>query len=626
CFHPHTRIATEFGLVRIEDLCAEYESNASESNSFLVLVQTEDGPILKSAIVFPTGTKSVVEVHTRRGRLLKITKDHRLRTVDEWTRADDLTEDSVLCLQAGEGSFAAKDPEMPSSASGSIISSSASMWYKIAGWIVGDGWILRGLPSRNQYEVGVLFGRDDKDVLKVITSFLQENDIPFSSKSQTGSVGESPEYVRIHRKAIWEAMSFLACDPGSKAPTKRVTDAIFRSTRESQLSFLSGLFSADGTFNIQLKKNIDARFSSTSLELLRGVQALLLNLGVNNTIYKDRRPNDKPTFTYTTKSGEVRTYSSKEKTNDLVITGESLRRFRGIMLEVGLLSARKQARFNDIPDVVNNYGKDRWIDEVVKVVDTGEIVPVYDVTESETSSLIAEGVVAHNCSEFLHVDNTACNLCAINLTKFFDRDRFLADRFEQAVRLFVTAQNAIINKAEYPTEAITNGSHALRPIGLNYGNLGSLLMKLGYGYDSDGGRAIAAQLASLMTGQAYLVSAKLAARTQPFPEFEKNKRDMLGIMRMHQEVDAEILSRAAYHLGFDFVRGSTKRGGVAAIRELLHKSREMHLTITPDGPRGPRRKLTLGPIYLASKLAVPLVVMGYGYDRPWRARSWDRFA
>jgi ribonucleoside-diphosphate reductase alpha chain len=147
------------------------------------------------------------------------------------------------------------------------------------------------------------------------------------------------------------------------------------------------------------------------------------------------------------------------------------------------------------------------------------------------------------CSEFLHVDNTACNLCAINLTKFFDGRKFLADRFEQSVRLFVTAQNAIVGKAEYPTEAITEGSFALRPIGLNYGNLGSLLMRLGYGYDSDEGRAIAAQMASFMTGLAYSVSAKLAARTQPFPEFEKNKRSMLGIMRMHQEADASVLAQ-----------------------------------------------------------------------------------
>jgi lysophospholipid acyltransferase (LPLAT)-like uncharacterized protein len=97
-------------------------------------------------------------------------------------------------------------------------------------------------------------------------------------------------------------------------------------------------------------------------------------------------------------------------------------------------------------------------------------------------------------------------------------------------------------------------------------------------------------------------------------------------MLLSQHHDAQILSRAAYLMGFDFVRGSTTRGGVAAIRQLMAKSRRKHLTITPDGPRGPRRHLAPGPVYLASKLRMPLVAMGYGYDRPWRLNSWDRFA
>jgi len=97
-------------------------------------------------------------------------------------------------------------------------------------------------------------------------------------------------------------------------------------------------------------------------------------------------------------------------------------------------------------------------------------------------------------------------------------------------------------------------------------------------------------------------------------------------MLLSRHLDAEILSHAARHLGFDFVRGSTRRGGVAALRELLATSRRMNLTITPDGPRGPRRVLAAGPVFLASKLQMPLVTMGFGYDRPWRAKSWDRFA
>ncbi len=109
-----------------------------------------------------------------------------------------------------------------------------------------------------------------------------------------------------------------------------------------------------------------------------------------------------------------------------------------------------------------------------------------------------------------------------------------------------------------------------------------------------------------------------------FPTYLRGHCNIAMLISRHR--DAEILSYAAYHLGFDFVRGSTNRGGVAAIRELLRKSRKMHLTITPDGPRGPRRRLTPGSIFLASRLGLPLVAMGFAYDRPWRLNSWDRFA
>jgi len=97
-------------------------------------------------------------------------------------------------------------------------------------------------------------------------------------------------------------------------------------------------------------------------------------------------------------------------------------------------------------------------------------------------------------------------------------------------------------------------------------------------------------------------------------------------MLLSQHGDAEILAHVAYHMGFDCVRGSSRRGGARALLELAERSRHQHLTITPDGPRGPRRQLAQGPIYLASKLQLPLVPMGYGSDRPWRVNSWDRFA
>ena len=110
-----------------------------------------------------------------------------------------------------------------------------------------------------------------------------------------------------------------------------------------------------------------------------------------------------------------------------------------------------------------------------------------------------------------------------------------------------------------------------------------------------------------------------------FPLYIRGHCNLAMLLSRHR--DAEILSYVARHFGFEFVRGSTNRGGVSALRQLLARSRRMHLTITPDGPRGPRRQLAPGCVYLASKLGLPLVVMGYGYDRPWRVRSaWDHFA
>jgi lysophospholipid acyltransferase (LPLAT)-like uncharacterized protein len=109
-----------------------------------------------------------------------------------------------------------------------------------------------------------------------------------------------------------------------------------------------------------------------------------------------------------------------------------------------------------------------------------------------------------------------------------------------------------------------------------------------------------------------------------FPLYLRGNNNLVMLLSQHR--DAEVLSRTAYHLGFECVRGSTFRGGAGALRELMEKSRGMNLTLTPDGPRGPRRTLAQGPIYLASKLGLPIVAMGFGYDCPWRMRSWDRFA
>lgn len=108
------------------------------------------------------------------------------------------------------------------------------------------------------------------------------------------------------------------------------------------------------------------------------------------------------------------------------------------------------------------------------------------------------------------------------------------------------------------------------------------------------------------------------------PLYTRGHCNLAMLLSRHR--DADILLEVARHLGFDYVRGSTFGGGGTALRELARKAERMNLAITPDGPRGPRRVLAQGPVYLASTLGLPLVAMGFGYDRPWRLNSWDRFA
>ena len=139
------------------------------------------------------------------------------------------------------------------------------------------------------------------------------------------------------------------------------------------------------------------------------------------------------------------------------------------------------------------------------------------------------------CSEFVFLDDTACNLLSLNLMKYQDETgRFDVDRFQHAVDICFTAQEILVSNASYPTAAIGRNSEALRPLGLGYANLGALVMSMGHAYDSDEGRRFAGALTAIMTGQAYAQSARMAAVKGPFSEFGKNREPMLRVMEKHR--------------------------------------------------------------------------------------------
>ena len=159
------------------------------------------------------------------------------------------------------------------------------------------------------------------------------------------------------------------------------------------------------------------------------------------------------------------------------------------------------------------------------------------------------------CSEYMHLDNSACNLASINLLKYLNDDfSFDVEAFKHTVEVMFTAQEILVGYSEYPTENITKNAKAYRELGLGYANLGALLMAQGLPYDSDEGRAQAAAITALMTGYAYATSAKMAKKVGPFAGYHKDREGMSKVLRMHRDevkkinaafVSEELLSAAA---------------------------------------------------------------------------------
>jgi ribonucleoside-diphosphate reductase alpha chain len=162
----------------------------------------------------------------------------------------------------------------------------------------------------------------------------------------------------------------------------------------------------------------------------------------------------------------------------------------------------------------------------------------YDTTINRwhTSKNTARINASNPCSEYMFLDDTACNLASLNLMKFVNASgQFDVPAFKHAVDVTITAQEILVDNASYPTPKIAENSHNFRPLGLGYANLGALLMSMALPYDSDEGRDVAGAITAMMCGEAYAQSARIAERMGPFPGYEVNREPMLDVIRMHRE-------------------------------------------------------------------------------------------
>jgi ribonucleoside-diphosphate reductase alpha chain len=200
-------------------------------------------------------------------------------------------------------------------------------------------------------------------------------------------------------------------------------------------------------------------------------------------------------------------------------------------------------------------------------------------TNPETGRITA----SNPCSEYMSLDNSSCNLASLNLLKFLrDDDTFDAKAFEQAVELIITAMDISICFADFPTEAIARTTRDYRQLGIGYANLGALLMATGHGYDSEGGRALAAAITSLMTGVSYRRSAELAGIVGPYEGYARNADAHKRVMRKHQAANDTL--RTVDTLGADIRKRATAAwDGVIKIGEANGYRNAQASVIAPTG-------------------------------------------
>jgi ribonucleoside-diphosphate reductase alpha chain len=235
------------------------------------------------------------------------------------------------------------------------------------------------------------------------------------------------------------------------------------------------------------------------------------------------------------------------------------------------------------------------------------------------------------CSEYMFIDDSACNLASLNLMRFCREDgSFDAEKFRAAVRVFITAQEILVDHASYPTERIALNSHRFRPLGLGYANLGSLLMASGLPYDSDAGRALAAAITAIMHGQAYLSSAEHAAHVGPFDGFAINREPMLKVMEMHraaaEAIDGsapEALRRTAAAVWAECLELGRRHGyrnsqvTVLAPTGTIAFMMDCDTTgIEPDIALVKYKQLAGGGMLKIVNRTVPMALQKLGYDEP----------
>ncbi len=499
CFAPETRISTPDGLRTVEELFERQESGQR------VLITTDihsdvDHRRLSAhrpAYITKVGEREVFRLKLADGREIRATGDHKFLTAENgWKRIDELKLglDRLAIRESGNSVAFASD------------AADVKRWQML-GWLTGDGVF-------NKDTVALVFGPRERRTAEFMTEQL--NDLKATAVSLSGPpIDIRASQISVQSNGVMQTsasqtslVSYLEARYGFKQATalhKDVPIAIHRVPEDLKVAYLQGLFSADGCIRANgAAAEKEVMLASSSPALLRSVQLLLSDLGITSRISWSHPQGHK------NPQGQLHLYNRQS------------RKFNSL---IGFpCSAEKELKARELLAAEFTAAhKNPRSPKVLSIVPDGTTT-VYDVTEPVTHSVIAEGLIAHNC-----------NLASLNLVKFLNDDgNFDAQRFAHAARVWTTTLEISVTMGQMPSRRIAEKNHGYRTLGLGYANLGTLLMRLGLPYDSEEGFGWCAAITSLMTGAAYRTSAEMAQQLGPFARFEANREPMLRVIRNHR--------------------------------------------------------------------------------------------
>jgi len=511
CVTADTFVTTDRGLERIGTLVGKSRG-----------IKSIDSNLHWVEKIFPTGTKDTYLLKTKSGYELKLTGDHKVYTLNRGdVDASQLTKDDIVSLIKGQ--FGAETTGSADTA-------------QLIGLLLGDGCITNLNESDahgNTRRVAFLtMHKDETEILNWANNHVnitlrpelgehnKPGNIQFVSTTNRISVG-SPRILELFEE--WAVLN-----QGSEY--KKLSDKVFLLNKEEQSALVRGLFTADGCVANYGNKSQYVALDSTSLELLQQVQLLLLNFGIKAKLYKNRRAG-KLIANLPDEKGAMKDYDVKEMYS-LRISKNSRILFEEY---IGFMSQSEKAQQLSVLNKTVATYKESLTDYVESFTYFGN-EDVFDLTEPETHHFVANGIAIHNCSEYMFLDNTACNLASMNLRRFYNEETnvFDVEGYEYVTRLWTVVLEVSVLMAQFPSKEVAQLSYDYRTLGLGYANLGSLLMVQGIPYDSEQARGIAGALTAIMTGVSYKTSAEMAQCLGTFARYEENKTHMLRVMRNHR--------------------------------------------------------------------------------------------